>query len=53
MLEVQVHHEGVKTYELVPASSRRQKGKLIDSDRFTYNVKSRRRTNHILAMYSP
>ena len=42
MLEVSVQPEGVKTYEVVPASSQRQRDKLIDSDGFTYNVKSKR-----------
>ena len=41
-LEVSVHYEGVRTYQIVPASSQRQKDKLIDSDGYTYNVKSKR-----------
>ena len=41
-LEVSVHHEGVRTYQIVPTSSQSQKDKLIDSDGYTYNVKSKR-----------
>ena len=40
-LEVSVRHEGVRTYQIVPDSSQRQKDKLIDNDGYTYNVKSK------------